>query len=532
MSHSADIIVTNARVFTSDESNPYAEAVAVKANRIVYVGSNEGAGQRRAERTRVIDAQGHTLTPGFIDSHFHLLWGSIWMGSAQLYSVTNLEKLKEILQAFAAQNRTSEWVDGRGIKYGIVATRQELDAIIPDRPVYINAYDGHTSWANTKALEMAGVLRPGKEIGPNGTIVRDEHGLATGELREKDAMSTVSSLLPLPSEARKRELLKMAIKQINATGVTSIHNMNGDMEELMTYAALEDTGEMTLRIYVPYWIKPETTEEMLAEAVEMSKVRGEYVRGGAAKFFMDGVWESYTALTLEPYADDPNAKPEGIYSAEHFTRMAALCDKMGLQIFVHCCGDGAVRRTLDGYEAVQKENGKRDSRHRVEHIEVIHPDDLPRFKELGVIASMQTSHSPLSVDEGDIWPTRVGETRWPLSFAWRDIKNAGATLALGSDWTVAPYDPLINIHAALNRKKWSLTDPDQRLTLEECILGYTRDAAYAEFQENQKGQLKEGYLADMVLFSHDLFELKPEEIRTARPVMTMIDGKIVHEAGE
>jgi predicted amidohydrolase YtcJ len=288
---------------------------------------------------------------------------------------------------------------------------------------------------------------------------------------------------------------------------------------------------MTLRIYVSYWIKPETTEEMLTEAVEMSRVRGDYVRGGAAKFFMDGVWESYTALTLEPYGDDPSAKPEGIYSAEHFTRMAALCDKMGLQIFVHCCGDGAVRRTLDGYEAIQKMNGKRDSRHRVEHIEVIHPDDLPRFRELGVIASMQTSHAPLSLDDDDIWPVRVGEKRWPLSFAWRDIKNAGATLALGSDWNVAPYDPLVNIHAALNREKWAPTDPDQRLTLEECILGYTRDAAYAEFQENQKGQIKEGYLADMVLFSDDLFQLKPEDIKMARPILTMMDGKIVYEAG-
>ena len=182
MSHSADIIFMNARVFTSDQSNPHAEAVAVKANRIIYVGSNEGAEERRSERTRVIDARGHTLTPGFIDSHFHLLWGSIWMGSAQLNAVTDLEELKEILQSFATQNRTSEWVDGRGIKYGIVSTRQELDAIIPDRPVYINAYDGHTSWANTKALEMAGVLHPGKEIGPNGIIVRDEHGFATGEI--------------------------------------------------------------------------------------------------------------------------------------------------------------------------------------------------------------------------------------------------------------------------------------------------------------------------------------------------------------
>jgi len=530
--YSADVIITNARVFTSDDSNPGAEAVAIKANRIIHVGSNQDIEGWRGKGTRIIDALGHTLTPGFIDSHFHLLWGSLRLGSAQLHEVKNLNDLKAVLLAFAEENKTSSWVVGSGVKYNTVTTRQELDAISSDRPMFISAYDEHTAWANTKALKMAGVLEGGKPIGPNGIILRDENGLATGELREPDAMDMVSDLIPVPDVNRRRELLKLAVKGINATGVTSIHNMNGDMEELMVYAAMEDTDELTLRVYVPYWVKPETTEEMLAEAIEMSKVRGEYVRGGAAKFFMDGVWESYTALTLEPYADDSKARPEGLYSAEHFTRMAALCDKLGLQIFVHCCGDGAVRRTLDGYEALQKLNGKRDSRHRVEHIEVVHPDDLPRFKELGVIASMQTSHAPLSADEGDIWPERVGERRWPLSFAWRDLNNAGATLVLGSDWTVAPYDPMINLYAALNRKKWSPTDPDQRLTLEECILGYTRDAAYAEFQENQKGQIREGYLADLVLFSHDLFELDPEDIRMARPVMTMVDGKIVYEASE
>jgi predicted amidohydrolase YtcJ len=339
----------------------------------------------------------------------------------------------------------------------------------------------------------------------------------------------VADLLPTPSDARKRELLKMAIAKINATGVTSVHNMNGEMEELMIYAALEDAGEMTLRVYTPFWIKPDMSEDVLKEAAETAKIQGEYARGGAAKFFMDGVWESYTALNLEPYADNPEAQPDGIFSLEHFTRMAAACDKLGLQIFVHCCGDGAVRRVLDGYEAVQKLNGKRDSRHRVEHIEVIHPDDLPRFKALGVIASMQTSHAPFSMAEGDVWPARVGEQRWPLSFAWRDIKNAGAHLALGSDWTVAPFDPMINLHVAMNRELWSPTDPDQRLTLEECILGYTRDAAYAEFMENEKGQIKEGYLADMVLFTHDLFALKPEDIMTAKSALTMVNGKVVFE---
>ncbi|MCB0119239.1 MAG: amidohydrolase, partial [Anaerolineales bacterium] len=393
MSAKADLVINNAKIFTSNKDMPYAEAVVIKGNRIIHVGTNESVQDFINTSTRVIDGEGRTVTAGFIDSHFHLLWGAIWSGSAQLYNAKDFKDVKAILEEYAAQNKTAQWVDGRGIKYGIIENREQLDELFPDRPVYINAYDGHTSWVNTKALEMAGILKPENDAANNEDIVRDENGFATGELHES-ALDLVDNLIPEPDEARKRELLKTSIARINAAGITSVHNMNGDMQELMTFAALEDSGEMTLRVYEPYHVKPETTEEMLKEAAEMAKVQGEFVRGGAAKFFMDGVWESYTALNIEPYADDPSAKPEGLYSAEHFTRMATLCDKMGLQIFVHCCGDGAVRRTLDGYESVQRSNGKRDSRHRVEHIEVIHPDDLPRFKELGVIASMQTSHAP------------------------------------------------------------------------------------------------------------------------------------------
>jgi predicted amidohydrolase YtcJ len=527
---SADVLITNARVFTGDESNPGAEAVAVKGNRIIYVGSNYGSESVRVKSTKVIDGQGHTLTAGFIDSHVHLLSGSLWMGNAQLQEIRTKEDLKKALLGFASQNKTDQWVLGRGIRYGIVFSRQELDEIIADRPVYIGAFDGHTAWANTKALQMAGILHDDKREMANGIVVRDANGLATGELREGDAMDIVLDLVPRPDANRKRELLKLAIHEFNRTGITSVHNMNGDMEELMTYAALEDAGEMNLRVYVPYHVKPEAAEEMLAEAAEMAKVQMDYVRGGAAKFFMDGVWESYTAFNIHPYADEPNTNVEPIFSLEHFTRMASLCDKMGLQIAVHCCGDGAVRQTLDGYEAIQKMNGKRDSRHRVEHIEVCQPEDMPRFKELGVIASMQASHAPFSLEDDMVWTSRTGPGRWPLAFPWRSLKDAGATLALGSDWTVAPFDPMINIRVALNRKPYAPTDPDQRLTLEECILGYTRDAAYTEFMENQKGQIKEGYLADLVLFSHDLFEVKHEEITTAKAVMTMMDGRIVFEA--
>ena len=201
----ADIIINNERVFTSDESNPQAEAVAIQGKHIIYAGTNEGVKEFQGQSTRVIDGKGATVTPGFIDSHFHLLWGSIWMGSAQLYEAKNMDDVSEILKTFAEQNKTSAWVDGRGIKYGIIPSRKELDEIVPDRPVYINAYDGHTSWANTKALEMAGILQPGKEASGVGVVVRDENGLATGELRET-AMGLVSELLPETSAARKREL--------------------------------------------------------------------------------------------------------------------------------------------------------------------------------------------------------------------------------------------------------------------------------------------------------------------------------------
>ena len=525
----ADIIITNAKIFTSDESNPRAEAVAIKGNRIAFVGTNEGAESFKHQSTRVIDGQGHTLTPGFIDSHIHLLSGSLWMGYANLREARSMEELKQVLLEFASENKTDPWVVGRGIRYDIVATRQQLDEIISDRPIYVGAFDGHTGWANTMALEMAGILDTEVSL-VNGIVVRDEHGVATGELREDDAMDTVRSLIPQPDANRKRELLKLGIRSINQAGITSVHNMNGDMEELMVYAALEDAGELNMRVYVPYHVKPEAKEEDLKEAAEMAKVQMDYVRGGAAKFFMDGVWESYTAFNIEPYADDPSVGiVPPIFSLEHFVRMASICDKMGLQIAVHCCGDGAVRQTLDGYEQIQKLNGRRDSRHRIEHIEVCQPEDMSRFKDLGVIASMQTSHAPFGPEENDTGARRMGRARLPISFAWRSLKNAGAHLALGSDWFVAPFDPLINIFVALNRIKLADECPDQRLTLAECIIGYTRDAAYVEFKENEKGQIKEGYLADMVLFSHDLFEVKPEDILTARAVLTMIDGRIVHE---
>ena len=520
----ADIIITQARVFTSDEANPRAEAVAIKGNRIIYVGDNAGAEELSDGNTKIIDGQNRTLTPGFIDTHVHLLSGATWMGYAELGEAQNKADVGMILREFADKNPAPEWIIGWRIQYNVVSTRQELDEIISDRPVYVRASDAHTAWANTKALELAGILKAGND----GNIIRDENGFATGELLES-AMKYVLDIIPPPSESFIRTQLKRATHEFNKAGITSVHNMNGDMHDLMIYAAAEDSGELNLRVYVPYEVKPEANEADLKEAIEMAKIQGDLVRGGAVKFFMDGVWESYTAFNIHPYADHPTIKVKPRFSLEHFTRMASACDRLGLQIAVHCCGDAAVRQTLDGYEAVQRSNGRRDSRHRIEHVEVCQPEDMIRFRELGVIASVQLSHAPLNLEESGVAQFRLGEKRWQYWQAWRDLKNAGAHLSLGSDWTVVSFDPMTHIHVALNRERLSPASTDQRLSLEECLIGYTRDAAYVEFKENEKGKIKAGYLADLVLFSHDLFEVKPEEIMSAKVVMTMIDGRIVFE---
>ncbi len=531
----ADILVVHARCFTADPTNPRAEAVAVRGDRIIFVGSDVDAAAWRGPGTRVIDAQGCTLMPGFVDNHFHLLLGSIGLGDAQLGEVRSYEALAEALRAFASDHLRREWLVGYGLPYAILPggrmlTRHDLDAIIADRPLILFAYDTHTAWANTEALRRANLLKDGKSVAPNSEIVLGDDGLASGELREPGAYRPALDLIPEPSDVEKRTLLRKGLAQAAALGVTSVHNMDGDAGQLALYAALEDLGELTLRVYVPYSVRPDTPFEALAkDAVAMREMhRSDWVRGGAVKFFMDGVIESYTGLLLDDYDGRPGVRGDANFSAEHFNRMAIEADRLGLQIFVHAIGDAAVRRTLDGFEAARRANGARDSRHRVEHIELIHPDDLSRFKELGAIASMQPLHAPASATGIDVWPSRVGSARWDRSFAWRSLREAGATLAFGSDWPVVSQNPMRGVHMALNRKPWIEGGLDQRQTLTETLIAYTRDAAYAEFQEHQKGQLKAGLLADMVLLTHDVFAMPIEELDQVHPVLTMCDGQIVY----
>jgi hypothetical protein len=392
------------------------------------------------------------------------------------------------------------------------------------------AYDHHTAWANTEALRLGQLLQEGQVVAPNSEIVMGPDGLASGELRERGAFDPIMDLIPLPGADEKRALLHRGLAQAARLGLTSVHNMDGDAEQIALYAALEDVGELTLRVYAPYSVTPETRPEALAEAAAWrEQYQGDMVRAGAVKFFMDGVIESYTALVLDEYADRAGCFGDANFSAEHFNRMATEADRLGLQIFVHAIGDAAVRRTLDGYQAAQRANGRRDNRHRVEHIELIHPDDLSRFAQLGVIASMQPLHAPVG-PQTDVWPDRVGVGRWSRSFAWQTLRKAGAKLAFGSDWPIVTQNPMRGVHMALNRQPWAPGLPDHRQTLADTLIAYTRDAAYAEFQENVKGQLRAGMLADLVLLSDDIFAIPAEALDQVHPVLTIANGRIVYEA--
>lgn len=551
MSAVAELLILNGRVITGSDSNGRAEAVAVTGKRIAFVGSNAEAQAWRGTSTRIFDAQGGTVMPGFIDSHFHLRVGSVELQNADLMNVKSLVELEAELRKYAQAHPESPWVNGSNITYEIFPdnqrlNRHHLDAIVSDRPVAVMAYDHHTLWANTQALEIAGVLK-GAKTGPNTEIVMGADGLATGEVREPDAymrvlshtgmwgramgalVGTKPSSVSADDLARERAAVRAGASLAVRHGITSVHNMDGNFDQASLYAAMEDSGELPLRVYVPFLVTPETKEGDLKEAVEMrEQFQGEMVHAGSVKFFMDGVVEAWTALLTEEYANRPGWRGDAMYSAEHFNRMAASADKLGLQIIVHAIGDAAVRRTLDGYEAARKANGRRDSRHRIEHIELLHPDDLSRFSELGVIVSMQPYHRV--PEAGMVWTQNIPEARWKDAFPWRTIRESGARMAFGSDWPVVTLNPMQGLDSALNYKPWNAGLPLQTQTLAEAINSYTSEAAYAEFQENQKGRILNGMLADLVVLSADIENTPHDEFLNVHPVLTICGGRVVYES--
>lgn len=550
----ADLIVTNARVLTMDDDNPSAEAVAIKDGAILAVGNRSDIDALRGPDTRTIDAHGGSVVPGFVEAHMHLFSGAAELAHLQLFGVAGFEALQEAIRAYAPTRPDAKMLVGQGVDYTVLGservTRHHLDAILPDRAFCMAAPDHHTMWANTRALEMAGILH-GRALGAGNEIVMGADGLAEGELRENEAFGPVLNLagesrvrlglstggepdpMPTPEErAADRAIMRRGLAWCARHGITSIQNMDGNLYQLELLSEIEAEGGLTCRVQVPFHYKNFMALDMLEKASMMAaRYTGEWLSSGMVKVFYDGVLDSWTAAMIEPYADRPDWVGEPLFSPQQFKELAVEIDRRGLQIAVHSIGDGAVRAVLDGYEAARKANGKRDSRHRVEHIEVVAASDVPRFAELAVIASMQPPHPPGAMGF-PLEPTvsRIGASRWPLSYAWRTLKNAGAHVVFASDWPVSPIDPILGIQAAMLRKPWAKVDPDQSFSLIEALAGYTVEGAYAGFMEHRKGRLKPGFLADLVVLSADIEATDPGNLHTVRAMATVCGGKVTYQA--
>lgn len=558
----ADIIIHNGAVMTFDTDRPAATALAITGGQIVHVGSDAEILPQAGPDTRIIDAGGGTVLPGFIDSHVHLFGGSAELDYLSLYGVTGLEQMRALILPYADANPDDALVFCVMADYGILGTgqtptRQDLDTILPDRPLALFAPDHHTVWANTAALKAAGILQ-GSTVEAGSEIVMGTDGLASGELLEPGAYSPVLALTryggremvglttgkdPVPpATPAQRQMDKDAIARglahCAAQGITGLHLMDGNRYQLELLSELEAEGRLLCRCDVPFHLKGSDPIARLTEEAPALRAayQGDKLRCSHVKMFIDGVVESGTALMLRPYPGalgaDGNAGEE-VFTQEHFTAACVEADRLGFQIAVHAIGDAGVRRTIDAFEAARAANGPRDSRHRLEHIEVIHPDDLPRLAALEIVASLQPGHAP----RGHIFPPDgVSSVLHPDqiagAYAWQNIRETGVRVVFSTDWPVIPVDVMSTLKAAIAPLDLGPDWPDQTQTLADSLSSYTYDNAWVAFREAQLGQIRPGMAADIAIMSHDLTRLPAAQITEAAAVVTIMDGAITYQRQE
>ena len=551
----ADLIITNARIITMDAGQPFAEALAIKGNRILKVGSAADVMTLRSPKTRVHDNSGNTVIPGIIESHVHLFIGAAELDLLNIRSDENVDAVSAAVKAHRAKNPGLPFIHAIGATHtqfgpDVPITRHLLDRIVLDIPFAIGCFDHHTVWANTKALEVAGILH-GATLNTGNEVVMGPDGLATGELREFEAFGPVLKLgasggresagivtgrNPVPPatvQHRKQdeETIHKGVAYANALGITSMHNMDGNWYQLELLHALEQRGELNARVEVPFHFRNTFDLRDVDKAVAYrDKYKSAFVHSGRVKLFIDGVMETLTALMLDDYPGYPGNTGAPLYSADEMNAVVARADAHGLQVSTHAIGDGGVRRTLDAYEFAQKQNGKRDSRHRIEHIELIDPADIPRIAKLGVIASLQPIAGvgvPGTPQEPIL--SRVGD-KLPYAYAWQTIRETGAAVAFSSDWPVSPLDPFIGIQSAMTAVQRGPNGENQAQSLMDSLHAFTLAGAHMEFMEDRKGMLKEGYLADIAVLNADMENTAANQISTVKPVMTICDGRIVFES--
>jgi predicted amidohydrolase YtcJ len=545
-----DMIITNASVLTMDVTRPRAEAIALDQGKVLAVGTTAEITALAGPGTRRIDAGGRTVLPGFVESHLHLALGGAELMQLQLGGVYGFDAVRDAFRAYAAAHPDLGVVMAQGAGYGCLgqgATRQLLDQIIADRPIAMMAPDHHTVWANTAALKAAGILQ-GAAMPHGHEVVMASDRTATGELLEFEAFGPIIELAglkrlnlgiatgeepdPLP-DAAGREADKTHIARGLAHcarhGITSMVNMDGNRYLCELLAEMEAEGRLTARVTVPFHMKPHMEIKALERASAMARdFDGEWVRSGFVKMFMDGVVDSRTAFMLNAYPGTM-ARAEPLFELERFKNTCTEIDRRGLGIAVHAIGDAAVRQTLDGYEAAQTRNGKRDSRHRIEHIELIDRADVPRLGALGVTASVQPPHPPGAMDfPMETMDTVYHRARWRDAYLWKTLADHGAPLAFASDWPVTDVSVMRGIQAALTRVPYEGAD-DERVSLSETLYAYTAGGAWAGRLDALTGTLRPGMAGDLVMIDGDIEAIAADQIGQTGIALTVAGGRITHQ---
>jgi len=531
----ADIIVTNAKVHTVDKSRPTAEAIAVLGDRIVAIGSKAEIDLWRGPSTKTIDAKGKLVLPGFNDAHVHFVSGGQQLNSVELNDATSAAEVARRIAERAKARHKDEWIQGGDwdeTKWSPAAlpTKELIDAVTPDNPVFVNRYDGHMALANSVALRMAGITAKTADP-PGGVIVRDAQGNPTGALKDAAMDAVFKAIPPLTHEQRMRAV-KRALAHAASLGITSVQDMNPEYADIAIYSELLDKGELTTRIYAAPLI-PQVEDQV---KLGIRRAFGSsFLRIGALKAYADGSLGSATAYFFEPFTDQPNNRgllSETMQPLSLMRERMMKADAAGLQLCTHAIGDAGISTILDLYAEIAKAHGPADRRSRIEHAQHMAAKDFDRLAQLKVIASVQPYHA---IDDGRWAEKRIGHDRAGRTYAFRTFLDHGVRLALGTDWNVAPLNPMLTIYAAVTRATLDGKNPggwfpEQKLSVAETVEAYTVGSAYAEFQEGEKGSITPGKLADMVILSDDIFNIDPVKIREVKVVRTLVGGKITYDA--
>lgn len=531
-SESPTLAIINARIWTGDEAQPWAEAIAVKGETIIHVGSSEEVRKMLADGTELIDAKGQMMVPGFNDSHVHFIDGGFGLSSVSLRDAKTKQEFIDRIAAFVKTVPPSTWILNGDWDHtnwgGELPQASWIDSVSAEHPVFVQRLDGHMGLANSAAMKLA-KISPSTANVEGGSIIRDKTGMPDGIFKD-NAMGLIGQHISDPSDELKDRALEAAMKYVAENGVTSVQSMGG-WQDLEVYRRVAKKGLLNTRIYA---VVPLSTWKKLSEEIKKSGKGDSWLKIGGLKGFVDGSLGSHTAAFKKPFSDTPTDSGFLVTPVKELYEQISAADKAGLQVMVHAIGDKAIEEQLNIFERVEKENGKRDRRFRIEHAQHIAPEDLNRFNTLNVIASMQPYHA---IDDGRWAEKVIGPERIKTTYAFKSLLDNEAVLAFGSDWFVAPPTPLVGIYAAVTRR--TLDDknpegwvPEQKINVEQALKAYTYSSAYASFDENNKGILKKGYLADFVILDQNLFDIKAEAIRDVKVMKTFTGGKLVFERDE